>query len=120
GTLSSLFDVITFLALMGVFHAEVTTVRTGWFVESLLTELAVTMVLRTRRRCYRSKPGRALTWSTVAIAVIAFAIPYLPYARVLGFVPLALPLMATLIGITVLYVVSTELTKIWFFRQNPA
>jgi Mg2+-importing ATPase len=42
---------------------------------------------------------------------VTFAIPYLPSASVFGFVPLPGMLVAAISGITVLYVVATELTK---------
>jgi hypothetical protein len=37
---------------------------------------------------------------------------------VFGFVPLAPGLLMALVGITVLYVVATELQKRWFFWKN--
>jgi zinc transporter ZupT len=67
GLLSSLFDLLTFAALLWAFHAAAETFRTAWFVESLLTELAVALVVRTRRRFYESRPGRLLLGSTLAM-----------------------------------------------------
>lgn len=89
--------------------------RTGWFVESLMTELAITLVVRTRQPMYRSKPGRLLWRATVLVAALAVAIPYLPFSAVLGFTPLPLPLMATLLGITALYVAASEAAKRVFY-----
>ena len=91
--------------------------RTGWFVESLLTELVVALVVRTRRPFFRSRPGRLLLWSTVALIAVAFAIPYLPVAPALGFVPLPAPLVATICTIAGLYVLAAERAKRWFFRR---
>jgi Mg2+-importing ATPase len=54
--------------------------------------------------------------TTLILIPGAFAIPFLPHASVLGFVPLPTNLVAALAGITVLYVVATELTKRWFYR----
>ena len=83
-----------------------------------MTELVVALVLRTRKPMYRSRPGRLLLWSTVAVAVVAIAIPYLPGAQWLEFVPLPLPMLAALIGITASYVVVTELLKRRFFPPS--
>jgi P-type Mg2+ transporter len=66
GILSSVFDVATFLTLLVIFHAGPDTFRTGWFVESLLTELAVALVVRTRRPFFKSRPGRLLLVSRYA------------------------------------------------------
>jgi P-type Mg2+ transporter len=118
GLLSSLFDILTFAVLMGLFHAAAPLFRTGWFVESLLTELVIALVVRTRQPFYRSRPGRLLLWSTALVAALAIAIPYLPTVGVLGFVPLPGPLLVTLVGITALYVAAAEGTKKWFFRSR--
>ena len=93
--------------------------RTGWFVESLLTELVVALVVRTRRPFFRSRPGRVLLWSTGALVALAVAIPYLPFIRVFGFVPLPGMLLMTVMAITALYVVATEMTKRRFYRGVP-
>jgi P-type Mg2+ transporter len=116
GALSSVFDLATFALLLTFFPAIPELFRTGWFVESLLTELVVALVVRTRRPLFRSKPGRALLLTTLALIPLAFAIPYLPYAAVLGFVELPASLLAMLATITVLYVLATELLKRWFYR----
>jgi Mg2+-importing ATPase len=111
GLVSAIFDFVTFGVLQAGFHARPELFRTAWFVESLLTELVVALVVRTGRPFYRSRPGRVLVISTVGLVIVAFAIPYLPIARVFGFVPLPGVLVAAIAGITVLYVAFTELTK---------
>ncbi len=116
GALSSLFDALTFVTLLGVFHAMPDLFRTAWFVESLLTELVIALVVRTRRPFYRSRPGRLLFVLTIVVAIVALAIPYLPDVALLGFVPLPLPLAGAVCAITALYVLATELLKHWFFR----
>jgi Mg2+-importing ATPase len=116
GALSSLFDFITFAVLLGLFHATPELFRTGWFVESLLTELAIALVVRTRRPFFRSRPGALLLRTTLALIPVTLAIPYLPFARALGFVPLPWTLLATVATITVLYVAATELMKRRFYR----
>ncbi|HSB55180.1 MAG TPA: magnesium-translocating P-type ATPase, partial [Gemmatimonadales bacterium] len=60
GLLSAAFDFLTFGLLLRVFHALATEFRTAWFIESLLTELVIALVVRTRRPFYRSRPGRVL------------------------------------------------------------
>jgi Mg2+-importing ATPase len=120
GLISSLFDLLTFAVLLGLFHATAPLFRTGWFVESLLTELVIALVVRTRQPFYRSRPGRLLLWSTVLVALLALAIPFLPMVAVLGFVPVPGALLATLCAITAMYVVAVEAAKRWFFRARLA
>ncbi len=119
GLLSSAFDLFTFALLTWVFRAEPAAFRTGWFVESLLTELVIALVVRTRRPFFRSRPGTLLLVSTALLVPIAFAIPFFPYAGTLGFVPLPLPLLAALAALTAFYVLSTEVLKSWFYRAMP-
>jgi Mg2+-importing ATPase len=111
GSISSAFDFATFAVLLLVFHSSADFFRTGWFVESLLTELAVLLVLRTRRPAYRSKPGRGLAVSAMLVGVLAVALPFLPRADLLGFVRLPLPVLAALLGITVAFVAVSEGVK---------
>jgi Mg2+-importing ATPase len=117
GILSSMFDFLTFAALLAVFHATPALFRTAWFVESLLTELVIALVVRTRRPFFRSRPGNVLLASTVILVVVAFAIPFVPYVDILGFVPPPPSVLAALAAITGLYVVATEITKHWFYRR---
>jgi Mg2+-importing ATPase len=116
GAMSSAFDLLTFAVLLWAFHATPELFRTGWFVLSLLTELVIALVVRTRRPFFRSRPGTLLAGTTALTIVLAFGIPYLPHAGVLGFVPLPGALVATLALITVSYVLATELMKSWFYR----
>jgi P-type Mg2+ transporter len=120
GALSSAFDLITFGVLLFAFHATVPEFRTGWFVLSLLTELVIALVVRTRRPFYRSRPGRVLWISTGALIVLALALPFLPYVDLLGFEPLPLALLLALAGITGAYVVGAEALKRWFYRRQDA
>ena len=116
GALSALFDLLMFGALLTLFRATPATFQTAWFVESLLTELVVALVMRTRRPFFRSRPGQLLLLSTMVLIPVAFAIPYAPFAGVFGFVPLPAPLAVAIVGITVAYVAATELQKRWFYR----
>jgi Mg2+-importing ATPase len=111
GAVSSAFDFITFGLLLWAFSASAPLFRTGWFIESLLTELVIALVVRTRRPFFRSKPGRLLLASTAGVAALTFALPYLPVADVFGFVTPSPGLMVTLVVITGFYVAATEVTK---------
>jgi Mg2+-importing ATPase len=117
GMLSSVFDFLTFAALLGLFSASPILFRSGWFAESLLTELAIVFVVRTRRPFYNSRPAPLLFGLTIITAVISLAIPYLPMAASLGFTHMPANLMALVVGLTILYVVAAELAKSRFFRR---
>ncbi|WP_246677758.1 MULTISPECIES: magnesium-translocating P-type ATPase [unclassified Mesorhizobium] len=120
GLVSSLFDFATFAFLLFFAHATEAAFQTAWFVESLLTELAIVIIVRTHRAFWASRPSPLLAWLTLAVGIIAIMIPYLPFAAWFGFVPLPLPVLAGLVAITAFYLLASEATKRWFFGQgNP-
>jgi Mg2+-importing ATPase len=117
GLVSSIFDYLTFGVLLYFIHATPEQFHTGWFVTSLMTELVIALVVRTRLPFYRSRPSRLLLLSTLAVAILTLVIPYLPFDNLLGFTPLPLSLMALLLLITALYVVAAEITKRIFYAR---
>jgi len=117
GLVSSIYDFLTFGILLFIFHASPEEFRTGWFIESLMTELVIAMVVRTRKPFFRSRPGKMLLSSTLIIIGITFALPYLPFDSIFGFIPLPLPLMLAVIVLTSLYVLSAEITKKYFYSH---
>jgi len=118
GLISSVFDYLTFGTLLLVLRVSEDQFRTGWFIESLFTELFILLVVRTRRPLFRSKPGRLLWMSTLVVGVVTLLLPYLPLASpIFGFVPLPLLTLLLLIAITLLYVIVNELVKRWFYRR---
>ena len=119
GLLSTAFDLATFGLLLKVFEADEPVFQTTWFVVSLLTELAVVMVLRTEGPAIRSRPSRGLLWSTIAVGVAAMALPYLgPLASVFNFVPLPLSIAGAGVAVVAAYIASTEAVKGWFFGSG--
>ncbi len=117
GLVSSIFDFLTFGTLLLLFHASPDEFRTGWFIESLLTELVIALVVRTRHIFFQSRPGKLLLASTLIIIGITLVLPYLPFSSLFSFIPLPLPLMLTMLGLTALYVVSTEIAKKYFYSR---
>ncbi|MFC7705514.1 magnesium-translocating P-type ATPase [Plastorhodobacter daqingensis] len=120
GLLSSAFDLLTFGLLLWVLHAGEALFQTSWFMISLMTELAVVLVLRTRSSAFRSRPGAILQWSTVLVLGLTLAIPWLgPLSAAFGFVPLPVGTLAAIGAILVGYIVATEAAKAWFYRTGP-
>jgi Mg2+-importing ATPase len=117
GIISSVFDYLTFGMLLLVVHAPQDQFRTGWFLESVLTELLILLVIRTQRPFFKSAPGKYLTMSALAIAGITLILPYSPLNTILGFTPLPASLLFALVGITVLYISASEIAKRFFYRR---
>src|SRR5262249_43100639 len=108
---SSLYDYLTFAALLFVFHAGETAFHTGWFVESLATQTLVLFVIRTAGNPLRSRPSVPLAVTTLAIVLVGAALPFLPAARVRGFEPLPASFFAFLGAVTLTYLALVELVK---------
>jgi Mg2+-importing ATPase len=117
GLVSSVFDLLTFGVLVWFVRAPAPEFRTSWFVESLLTEVVVALVVRTRRPFWRSRPGRALLALSGAVALVACALPYTPLGALVALVPLPLTLLAGLVGISMAYALTVEVVKRRFWSS---
>jgi Mg2+-importing ATPase len=118
GLISSVFDALTFAALLFLFHAGAVEFQTAWFVVSLLTEIAIVFVLRTPRPAIFSRPHSLLVIAAAATAALALALPYVgPVAALLGFVPLSPVVIGVMLLIVAGYAGVSELAKLWFYRR---
>jgi Mg2+-importing ATPase len=117
GIVSSAFDYLTFGFLLLVLHVTTNQFRTGWFLESVVTELLIMLVIRTRLPFFRSRPSTSLIIGILIVAGATLALPYSPLNKPLGFTPLPLSVILALMGITILYIIATESVKRVFFRR---
>ncbi|UCF29292.1 MAG: magnesium-translocating P-type ATPase [Chloroflexota bacterium] len=118
GLVSSTFDYLTFGFLLLVLQVSQDIFRTGWFIESVMTELLIMLVIRTQRPFFQSKLGKGLFYSTLIVAIITLCLPFIPGLNtILGLTPLPWSLMLALIGITVVYVLMNEIAKRYFYRR---
>ncbi len=117
GLISSVFDIATFAVLELGFHADAELFRSGWFVESTLTELTVMLILRTRRRFWKSAPGNALWISSLVLALLVLLIPFTTVGVLLQLEPLTWPLLATLVGLIAIYAAVNEFVKTRWVKE---
>ena len=119
GPVSSIFDFLTFYALLALLGAGEAVFQTGWFIESMVTQALVVFCIRTRRVFFLSRPGRFLIGTTAAAVAVAIALPLLPWGRWFGFVPPPPLFFAWLVGITAAYLALVEAAKAVFYRLMP-
>ena len=117
GLISSVFDLLTFGLLRLGLHAEAPELRTGWFVESVVSAALVVLSLRTRRPLIGSRPSPYLLGATLLAATTALLLPYLPFAGSLGFVALPGVFLGWLAGLVLLYVGAVEVAKRLYYRS---
>ncbi|MDP4285204.1 MAG: magnesium-translocating P-type ATPase [Bacteroidota bacterium] len=117
GLESSLFDFLTFSLLLYIFHTTPSSFRTGWFMESLLTEILILLVIRTQRPFFKSRPSKFLVMACLGIFMLSLAIPYLPFSEIFSLSPLPFRVLISILGIAVMYVIVSELTKIFLMKK---
>ncbi|HLA10942.1 MAG TPA: magnesium-translocating P-type ATPase [Pyrinomonadaceae bacterium] len=114
GVVSSIFDFLTFAALVFILKATPGEFRTGWFVESVMTEVLIILVMRTWKPFYTSLPSRPLLGAMILVLLVTLSLPYSPLKGILGLTPLPISTMMLLGLITILYAGVSELTKKFF------
>ena len=117
GILSSVFDYLTFGALLFMLHATQVQFRTGWFVESVVSASLIVLVIRSRKPFFKSKPGKYLLVATLSVVALTLIIPFTPFTKVFGFSPLPMVFLLVIGTIVVLYIVAAELTKRAFYKM---
>ncbi|HMS86513.1 MAG TPA: magnesium-translocating P-type ATPase [Nitrospira sp.] len=116
GLVSSVFDYLTFGALLWILQTSPDQFRTGWFIESVISASAIVLVIRTRRPFFASAPGRTLLVATVAVAGVTLLLPLLPLAAPLGLTTMPVSFLALLAVILASYVLTAELVKRRFYN----
>ena len=117
GPVSSAFDFLTFFIMLSVFHAGEQLFHTGWFIESMATQVLVIFIIRTRRNPFKSRPNLWLTLCSLSIVFLATLLPFTPLGRYFGFVPPPLSFYAILAVLVFFYLFAVEGIKQWFFRR---
>ncbi len=117
GPVSSVFDFLTFYIMLHVFHAHEQLFHTGWFIESMATQVLVIFIIRTRRNPFRSRPNFWLAVCSLAVVSAAVLFPFTPLGRDFGFVLPPISFYAILAGLVLFYLVAVEGIKQWFFRR---
>jgi P-type Mg2+ transporter len=111
GPLSSVFDFLTFGALLVLFKASPDEFRTAWFIESMATQILVIFIIRSNGRLWHNWPDPMLSTSSLIALIVAMLVPLTPVGAWFGFVappPLMLAGIAVLI---VVYLACAELLK---------
>ncbi len=118
GPISSIYDFLTFYALLKIFHASEALFHTGWFVESLATQTLVLFVIRTAGNPFRSRPSLPLAITTMLIVLLGIVLPVSPLARVFGFTPLPAMFFLFLSGMVITYLFLVEIVKRRLMRRR--
>lgn len=116
GPISSIFDFLTFFVMIKIFQAGEALFQTGWFIESLATQVLVIFIIRTRQNPLKSRPNPYLTMCSLFIVAVAIVLPFTPLGSYLGFVAPPLLFFLILAGIVIIYLLAVEAVKQWFYK----
>ena len=117
GPISSLFDFFTFYIMLAVFHSSESLFHTGWFIESMATQILVIFIIRTKANPLQSKPHQGLVISAVVVLLLVVILPFSSFGHRLGFVAPPAKYFALLTGLLVFYLFVVEKSKQWFYRK---
>jgi Mg2+-importing ATPase len=118
GIHSSLFDFITFFTLFKLNEGNEHIFQTGWFLESVFTELLILFVVRTHKMLWKSMPGKGLIVLTLLAFLITIVLPFSPFASALGFVVPPEKLLIAITGIVLSYIVTADVLNLVFFKRR--
>ena len=115
GPISSLFDFLTFFVLLKLFHAGESMFQTGWFIESMATQVLVIFIIRTTKNPFRSRPNIWLAAASIAVVIVAAILPLTPIGTYFGFVAPPLAFYAAVAAMATTYLIVVEFVKRWFY-----
>jgi Mg2+-importing ATPase len=121
GPLSSVFDLATFAVLWWVFDlgGKPTMFQTGWFVEGLLTQLLVVVILRARTMPWRgARPARAVVLAAITAAAIGSLLPLTPLGTGLGMAAPPAGYQVWLVAVMAAYGLAAHLVKKHYLRHH--
>jgi Mg2+-importing ATPase len=118
GPVSSLFDFLTFYVMLSILQADEKLFQTGWFVESLCTQVLVIFIIRTRGNPLRSRASPVLTAISLTVVAIAVLLPFTAIGTYFGFVPPPAKFYFILGGMVLVYLLIVELAKQGFYRWS--
>jgi Mg2+-importing ATPase len=123
GPTSSIFDIVTFLVMFYVMgwnnNGYVGLFQTGWFLESLLTQSAVIIILRSNKFPFHNTyPSLPVVLSLALTLLIGFMLVLTPGLEI--FTPLSTPESAKVIGYIIAivcgYIVTAQLAKVLYIK----
>jgi Mg2+-importing ATPase len=130
GLCSSVFDYTTYLMMPYLFNCwDISTplaathsaslFQTGWFVESLLTQMLIIHVIRTNKIPFlQSWASRPVIVMSLVIMALGVAIPFSPVGPYPGFSALPSLYWPLLAATLLCYMLLTQGVKMWLLRHN--
>lgn len=118
GPISSVFDLITFSVLLFFLHSSIPAFRTGWFVESFLTQTLIIFAIRTPLvPFFKSLPSKILIASCLGTIFMGGIIVFSNISIYFSFINLPNIFWLILVVEIIFYFFCVEITKQWFYKK---
>lgn len=136
GPISSIFDILTFLYLFFVLCPSIcggsfaslagseeqlrfiASFQTGWFLESMWTQVSILHLLRTQKvPLLHSRPSRPVMFVTMMGILLFTVLTFTPVGRLVGSTALPLSYFGFLVVIVLLYLLLVTLAKSWYMKK---
>jgi len=121
GPVSSLFDYILFAVMLYGFHSwhNQSLFQTGWFVESLVSQIMIVHILRTDKIPFiQSMASIPVLIMTSLVMAFGIWLPYSPFSEALGLSALPQTYWPILFAMMLGYVVLAQVVKTWYNHRN--
>lgn len=118
GSVSSIFDLLTFFILYKMFSNNPSLFQTGWFLESFATQVFVIFIIRTRQIPFlESRPSKYLVYSIIGMFSLSFLATLPPFNNYFGFSLLPFRALIILALVVVIYLIVVEIVKQKFYSH---
>lgn len=118
GSISSVFDFLTFFILYKVLALSGSSFQTGWFIESFATQTLVIFLIRSRKSIFKAiSPHPVVTFTTLSAVFVACFIALSSIGKLFGFTPLPYSAVFLIVAIVITYLIIVEIAKEIFFRK---
>ena len=117
GSISSVFDFLTFYVLYKIFSLTGGSFQTGWFIESFATQTLVIFIIRTQKSIFTAKWAHpVVTLASIGAVVGAWYIALGALGGIFGFTVIPLQYVLAIAGIVAVYLVCVEIAKKYFYQ----
>jgi Mg2+-importing ATPase len=117
GLVSSVFDYLSFGALLSVLHATQDQFRTGWFLESVISASLIVLVIRSRKPFFKSRPSKYLFMTTFLVLIVTVILPFTALGEIFGFTRLPISFLVLIAIIIMAYIITAEMAKTVFYKK---
>jgi Mg2+-importing ATPase len=116
GLISSIFDLITFFVLKSLSLSQ-SMFQTGWFMESLATQVLVIYVIRSKYHFFKSLPSFWLILSTLLTVGIGWALPFSKIGKYFYFETPGFEILKIITLIVLSYLLVVAIAKSIFYKR---